>query len=94
LNPNQSTSILEQAVYAASQGHTILLQKALLVAAIFTDQPTQQLSLYSFPSYVLLTGPIESTFGSVQVTSNSLAVTIPLPEADRRALRSQYRTGF
>jgi hypothetical protein len=78
LNPNQSTSILEQAVYAASQGHTILLQKLLLMAALFTDQATQQLSLYSFPNYTLWAGPIQRTLGSVQATSSSLTLNIPL----------------
>jgi hypothetical protein len=79
LNPNQSTSILEQAAYAASQGHTILLQKLLLMAALFTDQPTQQLSLYSFPDYVLWQGAIQLTLGSVQTTASTLTLKIPLP---------------
>jgi len=74
LNPNQSSSILEQAVYAASQGHAILLQKTMLMASLFTDQVTQQLSLYSFPNYQLWTGAIGRTFARVQASPTSLTL--------------------
>jgi hypothetical protein len=73
LNPNQSSSILEQAVYAASQGHIVLLPKTLLVAALFTDPSTQQLSLYYHQNYQWPL-PISLTLSTVQASSTSLTV--------------------
>jgi sugar lactone lactonase YvrE len=73
LNPNQSSSILEQAVYAASQGHTILLEKTLLMVALFTDPSSLQLSLYYHQNYQW-PGPISLMLSTVQVSSTSLTV--------------------
>jgi hypothetical protein len=73
LNPNQSSSILEQAVYAASQGHTVLLQKTLLVAALFTDPSSLQLSLYYHQNYQWPL-PISLMLSTVQVSPTSLTV--------------------
>jgi sugar lactone lactonase YvrE len=73
LNPNQSSSILEQAVYAASQGHIVLLPKTLLVAALFTDPSTLQLSLYYHQNYQWPL-PISLMLSTVQVSPTSLTV--------------------
>jgi hypothetical protein len=67
------TSIIEQAAYAASLGHTILLQKVLLMAALFTDQATEELSLYNYQGYK--TGnTIERTLSQVQTSPTSLTL--------------------
>jgi uncharacterized protein (TIGR03437 family) len=51
LNPNESSSVPEEAIYRASLGHPILLEKTLLVASLFTDPSTLQLSLYYHQGY-------------------------------------------
>jgi hypothetical protein len=73
LTPNRSSSILEQAVYAASQGHIVLLQKTLLVAALFTDPSNLQLSLYYHQNYQW-PGPISLVLSTVQVSQTALTV--------------------
>jgi hypothetical protein len=73
LNSNESSSIMEQAVYAASQGHTILLQKTLLVASLFTDPVTHQLSLYNYQNYQA-GNTIERTLSQVQSSPTSLTL--------------------
>jgi hypothetical protein len=73
LNPPQSTSIVEQGAYAATQGHTILLQKVLLMAALFTDQATQQLSLYNYQGYKA-GNTIERSLSQVQSSPTSLTL--------------------
>jgi sugar lactone lactonase YvrE len=73
INPSQSSSVLEEAVYRAQQGHPILLEKTLLVAALFTDQATQQLSLYYHGSYQW-PNPIAGTLSPVQISAGSLTL--------------------
>jgi sugar lactone lactonase YvrE len=75
LSPTQSSSMLEQAVYAASQGHTILLQKTLIVAAIFTTGSPLELHLYNYPNYQMFSAnPINATEASVLVAPSSLTL--------------------
>jgi hypothetical protein len=75
LNPSQSSSMLEQAVYAASQGHTILLQKTLIVAAVFTAASPLELYLYHYPNYQLFSAiPMAMVLSPVQVTPTSLTL--------------------
>ena len=73
INPNQSSSSLEEAVCRASLGHPLLLEKTLIVAALYTDQATQQLSLYHYSNYALsaTASPIRTT-SPVQATSTTL----------------------
>jgi hypothetical protein len=73
LNPDQSSSIVEQAVYAASQGHAILLQKTLLIASLFTNPATQQLSLYNCQNYQI-GSTTERTLIQVQSSPTSLTL--------------------
>jgi len=74
LNANVSSSLLEEAAYRAQQGHTILLQKTMLIAALFTDPVTKQLSLYYFANYQSPTPPINRTFAQVQASPTSLTL--------------------
>jgi sugar lactone lactonase YvrE len=76
VNPSQSSSIMEEAVYRAQQGYPILLEKTLLVASLFTDPTTLQLSLYHYASYrwSCCTSPIQRTFGTVKTSAASLMV--------------------
>jgi len=77
LNPMQSSSILEEAVYFASLGHTLLLQKTLLVAAVFTTTPPLELHLYNFPNYQQFAteaDPVVASVWPVQVTPTSLTL--------------------
>ena len=55
------------------RGIQIMLQKTLLVAALFTDQATQQLSLYNYEGY-LAGNAIERTFS--QVLSSPISLTL------------------
>ena len=75
LNPNKSSSALEEAVYRASLGYPVLLEKTLLVAALFTDQATQQLSLYHYSGYAVsaTSSPIKTT-STVQASATSLTL--------------------
>jgi sugar lactone lactonase YvrE len=87
INPSQSSSAMEEAVYRAQQGYPILLEKTLLVASLFTDPATLQLSLYYYAGYtlpwvsnaqgentVVLFTPIQRTFGTVKTSAASLTV--------------------
>jgi hypothetical protein len=67
---------MEEAVYRAQQGYPVLLGKTLLVAALFTDPTTMQLSLYYYVGYQgpFETAPIQRTFSTVITTPTSLTV--------------------
>jgi hypothetical protein len=86
INPSRSSSAMEEAVYRAQQGYPILLEKTLLVAALYTDPSTMQLSLYHYAGYMSpvqqiqetqsvdsLT-PILRTFGTVKASPTSLTI--------------------
>jgi hypothetical protein len=75
LSPTQSSSMLEQAIYAASQGHTILLQKTLIVAAVFTTGSPLELYLYNYPNYQMFSAnPINATEAPVLANPSSLTL--------------------
>jgi sugar lactone lactonase YvrE len=80
VNPSKSSSIIEEAVYRAQQGYTILLQKTLLVASLFTDPSTLQLSRYYYAGYLSpfqafsMAQPIQRTLSAVLVSPTSLTV--------------------
>jgi len=74
LNPSQSSSMLEEAVYGASLGHTVLLQKTLVVAAVFTIASPLELHLYNYSNYQYFVPPIVATVLPVQVTPTSLTL--------------------
>jgi sugar lactone lactonase YvrE len=74
LNPSQSSSMLEEAVYGASLGHTVLLQKTLIVAAVFTTASPLELHLYNYSNYQYFAPPIVATVSPVQVTPTSLTL--------------------
>jgi hypothetical protein len=82
LNPNQSSSILEQAIYAASQaglpggppeGDSVLLQKVLLMAALFTDAAARQVAFYSYENYQY-GAPIQRVMEPVSLSSTQLVL--------------------
>ena len=75
INPSQSSSIMEEAVRRAQQGYPILLEKTLLVAALFTDPTTMLLSLYYYPGYISPDlQPIQRTFSSLKTSPTSLTI--------------------
>jgi hypothetical protein len=55
--PNQSTSVLEEAVHFAALGHPILLQKVLIMAALFTTTPPVEMHLYHFTNLGVYQAP-------------------------------------
>lgn len=66
--------MLEEAVYGASLGHTVLLQKTLVVAAVFTIASPLELHLYNYSNYQYFVPPIVATVLPVQVTPTSLTL--------------------
>jgi hypothetical protein len=81
LKPNQSSSILEQAIYAAWQSgkpggppadDTILLQKTLIMASLFTDPSSMMLNLYYHNDYIF-PNAIELSASPVRVSPTTLS---------------------